>query len=140
MKPADNEFLQSRFKDGTLPFLQHLHFYLVDIHARDGMPQFREARGGDETDIAGAHDGDPHRRTIPVSHASYHPRHRFPPSYTQHPVAVSCPYWISTWRCLFENIRTVLKDSYTLEISVQVSVIFSYPVNKGFTRKFWLLH
>ena len=58
--PFLHEFLQARFINGAFPALAFLYFLLVYIDSANLMPEFREAGGGNQSNVAGSYYRDFH--------------------------------------------------------------------------------
>jgi hypothetical protein len=62
------ELVEPRLVDRHLTAPERVDLLHDDVADRDGVPQLGEARPGDETDVAGAEDGDAMR--VGLAHAS----------------------------------------------------------------------
>ncbi len=79
---ARDDFLQARLVDRNPAVVQDLDLAGIDVEAKHVVPDFREARAGDETDVAGADDGDFHKcsgesfrwLTVHAAGSAMHPR------------------------------------------------------------------
>ncbi len=59
-----HQFGQARFIDGNLPLAQARHLVGVDVHTQDVVADVGEAGSGDQSDVAGAENGDIHERLM----------------------------------------------------------------------------